>query len=272
LWLIDSWSGIKTAFDKKPVFPKFNANRPAQVRFFLSALVVLFSGCASVSVYESGRFQAGAPTAAPEKIFVREFASPDRAFRVDRDGRDLREFQAGKRERLMNAIVKRLSEHVAPAEPLALASPAPQGNYWLLEGRFDEVSQGSRLLRAGIGFGAGATKLETTSILYSLGGAEPARMLVVRTTGGSGAEPGAVAGFNPLTMAFVPVGMALNAATGARGGLTMDTSRTAREIVASINEFAHSQDLIPEKKRLRPKRRGQIPAHLTPWNDGPPAP
>lgn len=235
----------------------------------LAGLTALFfSGCASVSVYDSGTFEANLPSLAPEKIYVREFAAPDRAFRVDREGRDLRAFQMAKQDRLAKSIVKRLGERVAPAEILPLNAPAPRGNFWLLDGRFDSVEQGSRLLRAGIGFGAGATKLETTSFLFDLNGPTPARMLVIRTTGGSGSEPGAVAGFNPLTMAFVPLGMGLNAAGGAQRGLSSDTVRTAREIVATINEFAHQQNLIPEQKRLRPKRRGEIPPGLTPWREG----
>jgi hypothetical protein len=258
---------FKQAFETKPLSSKFNPNRFLSVKFLLLVLLVLFSGCASISVYDSGSFQADSPSARPEKIFVREFATPDNAFRVDRDGRDLREFQASKRGRLASAIVKRLEERVAPAEILPLNAPAPQGNFWLLDGRFDEVKQGSRLLRAGVGFGVGATKVATTAFLSRLDEPKPVRMMVIRTTGGSGAEPGAVAGFNPLTMAFVPIGMAFNAAGGARGGLSADTTRTAREIVATINEFSHSHNLIPDKKRLRPKRLGQIPAHLTPWQE-----
>jgi hypothetical protein len=260
--------GHNQASETKPDSLKFNPNRFQYVRFFLFALSIFTSGCASISVYDSGKFHGNSPTQAPEKIYVREFSAPDNAFRVDRAGESLQDFQELKKERMMTALVKRLSERVAPAEALAANTPAPKGNFWLLEGRFDSVEQGSRLLRAGIGFGAGATKLETTSVLSSLKGEKPVRMLVIRTTGGSGAEPGAVAGFNPLTMAFVPIGMAMNAAGGARGGLSSDTTRTAREIVATINEFSHSHGLIPEKRRLKPKRLGQIPPNLTPWQDG----
>lgn len=210
------------------------------------------------------------PKTLPQEILVRGFHTPDAVFQVDRYGRELRDFQATTRERLTRQLVRRLRRHVAPARAIAETAPAPRGNYWLLEGEFIRVNQGSRLLRAGIGFGAGGTKVETVARLYDLSGKTPRLLLTMSTTGGSNAEPGAIGAFNPVTMAFTPIFVGLNALGGARHGLTFDTVRTAREIVAVISEFSHHAGLIPKEQVLSAKRLGQLPPHLTPWEE--PAP
>lgn len=227
---------------------------PLRFLFFLLPILVV-SGCASVSVKETTRTPPP-PAKLPEKILVRGFDTPEEAFRVDRSGENLTYFQRQKQERLTRQLVRRLSKHVAPAEAIATTAPVPRGNLWLLEGRFDRVNQGSRALRALIGFGLGGTKVETTAVLYELSGKKPREVLRIVTSGGSNAEPGAITGFNPFG---IPWGMGINAIMGARTGLVFDTVRTSREIVAAVSEYAGDKDLIPDEKTLEPKRVGQIP-------------
>jgi hypothetical protein len=239
-------------------------------------LALLLAGCASISVSETTYHRP--PPRAPElpaKILVRGFQTPDANFRVDREGEDLRAFQQDTRERLTRQIVRRLRENVAPADAIATTAPAARGPYWLLEGQFDQVNQGSRGLRALIGFGLGGTKMNTTSVLYDMSGPQPKPLLRIRTTGGTNAEPGAVAALNPLALPLAPLGMGLQAAAGARGGVVFDTVRTAREIVAAISEYAHTYGLIDEEQALQPKREGFLPAgwaRILPFAPDPPTP
>lgn len=155
-------------------------------------------------------------------------------------------------------LVGRLRHYVAPAWRLSDATlPPPPG--WLVWGRIDRVEAGSLPLRIGLGFGSGGTKLETTFWLYDLAqirAGEETPFLEMRTTGGSGAEPGLIT--MPLTGLPAPplfayrVGSKVWSESGK--GTGQDTDRTARMITAAISEELVARRLIPPGQRLRSKR------------------
>ena len=126
----------------------------------LLALLVTFTGCASVSV---GNIDPKGipPKKLPMKIYVEEFTAPFDNFRVDRSGENLDVFVKKEQKALAEDLVVQLTKYIAPAVILPAGTPAPRGSFWLVHGVYDRVNQGSRLLRAGVGFGAGGTKLET---------------------------------------------------------------------------------------------------------------
>jgi len=227
----------------------------------LAAITCFVTACASVSVRETTpHLPRKAPISVPKKIYVAEYGAPESAFEVDRSGEKLQQFIKQKRAKFAKVLAQRISKRVAPAVPLPPASTPPKGNVWLVTGTFDSVRQGSRALRAIIGFGMGRTLTETTTHVYDLSKPVPQLIFSVKTTGGSGALPGAVGaitplGWNPLTI----VGMITNAAGGASSGLDMDSTRTAREIAAAISEFAAERKLIPPNRAKKPKRLGELP-------------
>lgn len=242
------------------------------VRFLPFSLLTVFfifaGGCASVSVYENARLTSVHPKKMPVKIYVRDFEAPPKVFRVDRSGEALETFLTQAQQRLTKELVLRIGKHLVPAEALKGNAPAPQGNYWLVEGKFDRVNQGSRALRSLIGFGMGGTKTEVTARLLDLSGTKPRPLYQIRTTGGSGAEPGGIAGIFPFGM--IPFGVVINAAAALRGGVVIDTERTAKEITADFSQYAYQNRLIPEEKRLHPKVLGEIPNHVMKWLPGEP--
>ena len=239
---------------------------PPRIVLHLLAGGVLFSfgGCASVSV-KNIRQTGTAPKKLPSKIYVQEFIAPYDKFRVNREGKDFLAFVKEERHDLALSLVEQLSKYIAPAEilPEGKSVPLAKGNAWLVHGTYDRVNQGSRLLRAGIGFGAGGTKMETDVQISDISGYWVAPFLTMQTTGGSGLAPGAWAAFTPA-LAFYWPGAVINAAGAAYSGISMDRKRTTREITATLSEYCFIHRLIPERRTRRPKKLGLLPAFQRP--------
>lgn len=211
--------------------------------------LVFLSGCASVSVKEA-RQGRDLPEKLPQRIYVSRFSTKGALFNVDREGKELERFKEGTAEMLQSALITRLTE-LAPAA----AAPAglPAGGWWI-RGRFTRVNQGSRALRTGIGFGAGATKLETEVQVFDLARSSAVPFLSFKTTGGSNAEPGAISGIGPLTW-FTVVGLGAGGVGNALHGLTEDTVRTAREIRNRLVDHCIEHKLVSEEwaRKRRPE-------------------
>ncbi len=223
-------------------------------RLVLGLLSAAFCSCASVSLKKVDVLTARAPTQTPSKIFVKPPEFYDAGVRVDRSGARLETFRHDMQERFTRHLVRRLSKHVAPAESVAATAPLPKGNFWLVVSRFDRIYQGSRMLRSVVGFGAGGTKLEMSVVVYDLSRKPPRAFLLLQTTGGSNAPPGAIG-----TAAFFVTGVTAlfsvgNLFEGTRSGLTFDTLRTARQIVAALSEYLVERSALPPEKRLRSRR------------------
>ena len=227
-------------------------------KFLAAALAAaLLASCASVSV-DDLHYSEGTPTA-PEEILLEPFEVVEGALRVDRAPKDLPEFKKQLAVRMTQELTRRLEKHVAPARELEAGEKPPRGNFWLVRGKFLRVNQGSRFLRATLGLGAGGTKMETSVSVFDLSGKEPRRLVSFDTTGGSNVTQG-IGG-----VAAFPVSgpMALTSAAhmldGVRSGISFDTSRTAKEITAVLNDYLHQHGAIKDKPRLKPKKLAGIP-------------
>ncbi|GAB4171088.1 MAG: hypothetical protein Fur0032_10160 [Terrimicrobiaceae bacterium] len=205
----------------------------------------------------------------PDKILVRPFVFENAVLRVDRSGESLKKFQYDAQEKMTRHLVSRLSKHVAPAEAIAATAPLPRGNIWLVEGRIDRMHQGSRLARSLVGFGLGGTKMEVTAVVYDLSGRRPQPFLVVQTSGGSNAAPGAIGSAGFFVSGVTALTALGNLIEGLRTGLTFDTIRTAKEITATTSEFLYQQRAIPHEKALAPKRLGQWSPDFWPFSRRP---
>ena len=223
-------------------------------RLALCLLCVALCSCASVSLKKVDVLTTRAPTEAPSKILVKPPEFYDAAIRVDRRGTRLDTFKHEMQERFTRHLVRRLSRHVAPAEAVAATAPLPRGNFWLIVSRFDRMHQGSRMLRSVIGFGAGGTKLEMTVMVYDLSKRPPRPFLLLQTTGGSNAAPGAIGTATYFATGVTALFSAGNLFEGTRSGLTFDTLRTVRQIVAALSEYLVERGALPPDKRLRSKR------------------
>lgn len=221
-------------------------------KVFVLAGCLFLTSCASVSVRNHVGDVRQPPARLPEKIYVRAFTSEDHVFRVSRSTKDRRAMETAFAAGLTGSIVERIGKFIAPSESLAPGSEPPQGPFWLVIGRFDRVNQGSRALRALVGWGLGGTKLDTTVEVFDLSEPTPQRFLAFQTTGGSNAQPGMLTPPDPIG---TPV-CGLSQATGT--GLTRDANRTSRMIAATLSEYLVSRG-IKAKSPLRAKPLGKFP-------------
>jgi Domain of unknown function (DUF4410) len=210
--------------------------------FLLLGLV----SCASISV-EDGTERLTQKM--PETIYVLDFSTAHGDFRADRTGQEFVDFKKNLQLMLKTAIAADLTDKLMFSAPGTKADWAQHKNAWLVTGEFTTVKQGSRFLRSAVGFGAGGTKVETRVQVYSLLQDSAKPFLTFSTTGGSGAEPGAIAGLTDD-----PLQLAIGAVSGAAHGVSEDTARTAREITAELSNYMYDRGWISEDKWIKPKR------------------
>lgn len=214
------------------------------------ALVLALASCASVSVQKDAE---QATPRMPQKIYIANFDAAHGKFKVDREDAELAGFKKNLQAMMQSGMVTDLTHRLIPA----VATNTEQGfqpeNAWLIRGEFTRVNQGSRLLRGAIGFGAGGTKMETTVFVYDLNQVSDTPFLTFSTTGGSGAEPGAI-----TAVATDPLELAIQAVAGGAGGvahgLTEDTARTSREITAELSDYMYRSGWISKDKWIEPKK------------------
>jgi hypothetical protein len=215
--------------------------------------LLLLAGCASVSV--DGVRRVAEAKRAPDRIYVRDFATPPHAFRVDRPEAKMPEFRREFARQLSINTVERIKNYSPAVDATWEAVLPDRANAWLVTGRFVRVNQGSRALRTAVGLGLGGTKLETEVTVYDISVSPRRKLLTFRTTGGSNAQPGVLFG---LVMPNYWL-MGLDTAGHLFFGLSVDTVRTSREIAATISEYMAQEQLIPPDKRTRAKKLGKWP-------------
>jgi Domain of unknown function (DUF4410) len=217
---------------------------------FVSVCLALCS-CASVSVREVIPLTEP-PVSAPQTIFVETFEFEDDMVRVGRQGEELEQFKRTMQQEMTSNLLERIRKYIAPAQAVSSAAEAPPGKSWLISGRFTRVNQGSRFLRGALGFGSGGTKMDVTATVSDLSGKAPKRFLMIQTSGGSNAMPGAVVGVFAWPASF----------TGAHGliaGLSSDCRRTSREITSALAQYMKRHGLQVADDVPKPKPRGNLP-------------
>lgn len=220
-------------------------NAPLRLGWFLLPLLV--GGCASVSVTREQRAPPYAVVEKPEAIYVEAFATGLGEFNVDRTGPELARFKKDLATVMQEYLSTLIEKHLGvPARTVAAYPKRDKG--WLVVGHFVRVNQGSRALRMIVGFGAGGTKMETSVAVYDLSATPDRRILQFETTGGSGAEPGAIAGGGLAEVA-------VSAASGVGKGVSEDCARTAKMITATLSDYMVDKGWLSGDQALTPKRK-----------------
>jgi Domain of unknown function (DUF4410) len=231
------------------------------------ALVLGLTGCASVSLTNIQEGPA-AQASPPAVIYVADFDSTGCDWKVDRTGAELQAFERTLDQYLAAEIVGRLNKYVTEAKILEPNRPLPADG-WVVRGKLLRVEQGSRALRATVGFGAGGTKLETLTEVVDTRARPPITVMRFNSTGGTNAEPGAILSADPVS-----IGVTL--AVQSLGGLTTDADRTARMITAQISQYFYNEGWPLRGRVLSPKTnpisppppRRESPAPLAPSTGG----
>jgi len=220
----------------------------SHTHLFLLGIAVFSFGCASVSVRKTA-FRPGLKPTTPGKIYVRPFILE--GLRVDREGAELEIFAAEFQSSFSGKLAEYLGKNIAPAQAIGTNVPVPRSNAWLVEGSFQRLHQGSRALRAILGWGLGGTKMECSARVFDLRQGRREPFALIETTGGSNAEPGAIFGG--------PFGAAPRlVVTSVTSGVTADSRRTARMITAALSEYLANANAPLPTKPMRVKRLGEV--------------
>lgn len=189
----------------------------------------LLSSCASVSVKNVRNTDRTQPARKPSRIEIAPFslqaATTKENFARGKKG----ELGAETQELLNRFLVAELSKHIAPACVVKNAGRKASQDVWFVSGRITRLEEGNRLLRMGIGLGAGRTRLDTEVEVRQLSMATRP-FLRFSTTGGSNSAPGAAT--NPIPFSSLPTAL-LQTQTG----ITDDAARTARMINAALAQY-----------------------------------
>jgi hypothetical protein len=225
----------------------------------LAGLCLGLCSCASVSVRETIPLTEP-PSKPPQTIFVQTFEFEEDMLRVGRRGDELEQFKHTMQQEMTTNLLERIRKYIAPAQAISTETGLPRGNSWLISGRFARVNQGSRFLRGVLGFGSGGTKMDVTVSVSDLSGRVPKQFLMIQTTGGSNAMPGAVVGVVswPATITGAP---------GLIAGLSADCRRTARQITSALAQYMKKHGLQAVDDAPKPKPKGSLP-WLPQRNDG----
>ncbi len=210
--------------------------------------LALLSSCASVSVRNDKR-GGHPPTQKPATIYVANFGTEHGEYKiVGAESKDAETFKKKTAETLATYLTAGVSKHIGPAQRVTRAAGLPKSG-WLVTGEFVRVYTGSRVLRAGVGLGAGGTKMETRVSVFDLASrAQP--FLTFETTGGSNAMPGLLT--NPGTSAAISMTMQ------AMMGVTDDAARTSRMITGELSEYLVQHGWLAKDKAYSAKKLGKF--------------
>jgi Domain of unknown function (DUF4410) len=219
-------------------------------------LAVVTAGCAGAST--TRQYQA-APvnTARPALVIVYPFAiSPANVTLnqsiIQRGYRSLSgEGQAAEQENIARDLAQNLCHQIAhglvekgyQAICQEKSVPIASDNALIVDGEFTNVSEGNRLRRTMIGFGAGASTLDTNVVVYQNSGGIPRQILAFSTHADSGKMPGALvtggagaaAGAN--TGAVLGANAALAGGKGYRSSMGFYADKTSKEILDTLTKY-----------------------------------
>jgi len=226
--------------------------------FTVAGVAAALSSCASVSVTNVITLENQPPTHLPRGIYVRPFQFDEGTVRVDRQGEKLNEFEKELQDKMATEMVARFRKFLAPSDVLPESAHVPAGNYWVVTGRFTRINQGSRALRGTVGFGAGGTKLDVSTTVSDHTSGQARQFVLIQTTGGSNAMPGAI-------MGIIAWPMILNGAQGLMAGVTADARRTSKEISAALADYLRKRGVQVSPDAPKPKMKGNLPPALQPF-------
>lgn len=239
--------------------------------YLLSALLIV--GCASATVTP----EAVAPPvteARPARIVVYDFAVSSAEVtlnqsilqRTYRTAQSNETPQHGQLE-MGHAVAKDLADSlVTDLQSLGFTvekrrrGTLEPGNVLIVEGEFLNVDEGNRLRRLVIGFGSGASKLDTRVKVYQVSGGSPRRVLEFQTHVESAKMPGAAVtmGAGAAATGAVTAGSAVAAAGMAgvkahQSSMGALTDETSEQVTAYLSQYFAKQGWISSDKMRIPK-------------------
>jgi hypothetical protein len=226
----------------------------------------LLFGCGAATITPQENAVPNATVQRPDKIVVYDFSVSaedvtqnqgplQRVFRAateNSEQQDADRLAAGREaaQNLSADLVKRLQELGFNAENLPRGTP-PGGNTMTINGQFLSADEGNRARRLIIGFGAGASKLDTQVTVSQVSSTGMVNQLLSFTThADSGKMPGAAVtmGAGAAAQGASAATMAAGAATGAAktygSMLSTLSNNTSKQITAYLSQYFLAQGWI----------------------------
>jgi len=221
-------------------------------RLLFLALAISISACAGAKVADQTQNAPAATSTRPDQIVIYPFAVSandvtlnqsivQRAYR-NVSGED----QSASQQKIATDTASNVCLNVASsltakgykAVCLQRGTPAAGNNSLIVDGEFTDISEGNRLRRLVIGFGAGASTLDTAVHVYQRTDSGSAPLIDFNTHADSGKMPGAAimgpAGAAAGGSAAVVVGA--NAAMGGAKSYTSATDNLADKTASQITD------------------------------------
>jgi Domain of unknown function (DUF4410) len=230
-------------------------------RAALFSCIVLI-GCAGAKVGQEIQ-SAPAPTnAPPSQIVIYPFAvdSSDVSLNSSIFQRAYRNISDANVDAQQTQIAHDTAENVCLKVVTALSAkgynavcqkrgvPPGTGNILIVEGEFTDISEGNRLRRLVIGFGAGASKLDTDVYLYQPTDEGQRQLIAFNTHADSGMMPGAaITGPAGAAAGGAAAAATLGANVAMSGGKTITSStgfladKTSDQIVKTLTQYFAQQ-------------------------------
>jgi hypothetical protein len=228
----------------------------------IAITLIIVAGCAPTTVRPTGTSSAAAPLPRPDRVVVYDFAvslddiklNTGPAARVrrmlGRESTSQEQAETGRKvaDKFADELVKAIGEMGLPAERAPRTPGVPQRTL-AVDGQFVSIDEGNRARRMVIGFGAGATEVNTHVQVYM--GMPTGAVLVqeFETRAESSKKPGAAVtmGAGAAVGAGVAVGGAASGALETQAGVEADARRTARALAKQLGELFTRQGWITAK-------------------------
>lgn len=208
-------------------------------RVAVVTLMAALFGCAGAKVADQVSNAPAPSSTRPNQIIVYPFAAnPDQVTLnqsiLQRAYRNVSgEQQSASQQKMASEAASNLCQHIVSdltakgynAVCLERGTPITADNALIVDGEFVDINEGNRLRRLVVGFGAGASTLDTSVHVYQRTGSSNQQLIDFNTHADSGKMPGAAV-MGPV--GFAASGSAAAAAGGAAavGGAKTFTSST----------------------------------------------
>lgn len=226
-------------------------------RPFALALVLLLAaplgvttGCRSAEITQLQRYR-GKPVQQPRRVYVYDFRTDDAQVRLADDSEDPAPVAKAVAKALSLVLVEALEDFHIPVERRVGPLDVPEDSV-ALHGELVRVDEGSRARRVLVGFGSGASRLETLARVYLPGPMGPEKMAEYRTTSTSGRKPGVLTTLpiGVLAQGLTGLVLLINAGSATLGELNAavggDAEETASEWAEALEQLFHENGWLDE--------------------------
>jgi hypothetical protein len=206
--------------------------------------------CRTAEITATKRYEGG-PVQQPRKIYVFDFRTEDAEI-ILADEHKHKQTEAKRVARALSLVlVDELEDFEIPIERRTGPFDVPE-NSVAIHGEILRVDEGSTAKRALVGFGYGASNVDTLARVYLRGPNGPEEMVEYRTEAKSGRKPGilttlpigmAVQGFSLLLLAISAGSVALGEINASVAG---DAKKTASEWAERLEELFRTQGWLDE--------------------------